>query len=162
MARPALSDIERKDAELIISRLVNTPLLKMESIHDARLRFVESRTIRVFEKGESWGTASDDLPIYTLPQNEFFSLLRMTDNNIQVQIERFNFGLDRWFTLGESHPPYFPWRIIMILSKCGERDLEMRFLHAYCTHFFDGARNGSKKDQLIVERAIGKGAWDYW
>ena len=117
---------------------------------------------KVFDDGLSWGDASGDLPIYSLNQNDFFDNIRATGNEFLVQVERFNFGLDRWFELGETHPPHFPWRIIIILSKRGEIELEIRFLSAYCKHFHDGARRGSRTDERIVERAIKKGAWDYW
>jgi len=162
MAKALLTAIERHEIELLIIRLDQTPLLSIASIRERKKEFEERRTKRVFEDGLSWGEASDDLPIYAMEQNDFFIHIKDTDNDIRTQIERFNFGLDQWFKVGETHPPYFPWRIIIILSKRGERILEQKFLAAYCRHFHDGARRGSRTDEKIVERAIKKGAWDYW
>lgn len=157
-----LDDHEREQIEKLILRLVETPILSKDSISDQCEAFQNDRMNNVFGDGLSWGEASGDLPIYSLNQDNFFANIRATNDDIIMQIERFNFGLDRWFKLGETHPPYFPWRIIIILSKRREFEIEIRFLSAYCKHFYDGARRGSRTDERIVERAIKKGAWDYW
>lgn len=135
---------------------------KFEDIRDKRDQFVKARRNRVFTDGQSWGEASDALEIYSMNQDDFFTHLKNVQDDLLLQIARFESQLNQWFEVGESHVPYFPWRIIIILSKRGESDLEMQFLAAYCRHFHDDARRGSRTDQMIVERAIKKGAWDYW
>lgn len=162
MAKASLGKTERHEVERLISRLERTAPLSFQDIHEKRDQFKEIRLQRVFEDGKAWGEASGVIPIYSMKQDDFFAHLKNTDNQILVQIDRFDQQLDLWFEVGESHAPYFPWRIIIILSKCGEKCLEKKFLAAYCRHFHDGARRGSRRDEMIVERAIKKGAWDYW
>ena len=162
MAKIPLNENELQAVKNLVSRLQKTQLLKYEDIADKRDQFVESRRKRVFTDGQSWGEASDALEIYSMDQDDFFAHLKSVQDDLILQISRFQSQLNKWFDVGESHAPYFPWRIIIILSKRGAGDLEMEFLAAYCRHFYDRARRGSRRDEMIVERAIKKGAWDYW
>jgi hypothetical protein len=138
------------------------PRLYLTTWRDKNNEFSARRIERVLIEGQSLGEASDNLPIYSLNESDFFAHLRETDDDLLEQISRFQFGLDQWFKFGEPHPPYFPWRIIIILSKRGEKDRENLFMASYCRHFHDRARRGSRTDEKIVERAIKKKAWDYW
>jgi hypothetical protein len=162
MAKSPLNEDERQKIVNLINRLQLTPLLEFNVIREKQEQFVEARKTHVFIDGKSWGEASDALEIYSMDQNEFFAHLTNVQDNLKLQISRFESQLHQWFEAGESHAPYFPWRIIIILSKRGERDLEIGFLGAYCRHFHDRARRGSKTDEMIVARAIKKKAWDYW
>lgn len=112
---------------------------------------------RMFKTGETIGKASGDLEIFNQSETDFRAEIQRTDNDLGIQIERFNHGLDRWFEYAYHHPPYYPWRIAVILSKRKERDREMRFLAAYCRHFWSmkGARY-----EMILARAEKKGAFD--
>ena len=162
MAKKPLSEVEEFAFQALVGRLDETKPLSDREAGEKHTGFNERVISRVFEEGMSWGRASGDLQIYDLCESEFFAHLRATDNDLLEQISRFQFGLDRWFEFGESHPPYFPWRIIIILSKRGESEKEKAFLSVYCRHFHDRARRGSRRDEVIVQRAIKKKAWDYW
>lgn len=122
-----------------------------------RRRWLISAAERMFETGEAMGKASGDLEIFAQPEADFRAELRSTDGDLGLQIERFNHGLDRWFEYAYHHPPYYPWRIAVILSKRKERNRETRFLAAYCRHFWD---TKGRRYEMILERAEKKGAFD--
>ena len=105
---------------------------------------------RMMRTGESYGQATDGPAILNQPRRQFQEELRSINDNLQAQIDLFNQGLDRWFEHGEMHPPYYPWRIAVILGKRRKRDKEFEFLTAYCSHFLH--RSGSR-DLKIKERA---------
>lgn len=112
---------------------------------------------KTLDEGQTYGQASGDLEIFDQPEADFRAEICATDNDLKTQIDRFNHGLDRHFEYGEYHPPYYPWRIAVILSKRKELDREKRFLAAYCTHFWDRV---GRRDQMILERAEKKGAFN--
>ncbi len=122
-----------------------------------RRTFLTGVTLRSIEPGGTLEKASGDLDLYNQEQSDFKAEMQSTDSNLAVQVSRFSHGLDRWFGQGIHHPPYFPWRIAIILSKERQVDRERDFLSSYCDHF--GDRKGSR-DEMIAARAIKKGAFD--
>ena len=142
--------------DALIMRLNDPPLLSKAKAAERHHPFIRAAINRMIEHGGSLGQASGNLAIYNQSEEAFKVEIRKTDNDLNGQIARFNFGLDRWFEYGESHPPYFPWRIAIILSKRREVDREKRFLASYCRHFWD--RKGNT-DEKIVARAEKKGAF---
>ena len=139
----------------LIQRLNETPLLTDQEEKIKHKRFISSVTDNMLDLGVNYGKASGDLSIYNQSEKKFKLHIRKIDNDLIRQISIFNFGLDRWFAYGEIHPPYFPLRIAIILSKNSEIALEKLFLSSYCRHFMD--RKGNT-DEIIVKRAIKKGA----
>ena len=156
----AMNDPNEYDAlDALITRLDDTPLLsetEEAELYRRRQIFLRAATIRLFEHSETYGQATGDLAIYNQSEETYRAEIRDTDSDLNVQIARFNFGLDRWFEYGECHPPYFPWRIAIILSKRRELAREKCFLASYCRHF--GDRKGNR-DEMIVARAKKKGAF---
>jgi len=150
---PELTEYELLDT--LIERLEKTPLLSKEDMNKKHKAFIKKVTNRMFDEGVSYGAASGDHDMYQQSEENFKSHLKNTDNNLKEQISVFNFGLNRWFEHGETHPPYFPMRIAIILSKRKELEKEKKFLAAYCRHFKDRIGN---TDQKITARAIKKGA----
>ncbi|MFA5593242.1 MAG: hypothetical protein WC989_08010 [Micavibrio sp.] len=151
----ALELSEYESIDQLIKRLENTPLLSREEAGERHKRFVKKAIDRMLDEGVSRGVAADDHEMYKQSEEEFKAHLKETDNDLKEQISIFNFGLNRWFEYGETHPPYFPLRIAIILSKRKELEKEKHFLAAYCRHF--KFRVGTT-DQKITNRAIKKGA----
>lgn len=141
--------------EKLILRLENTPLLSRAEADKKNKLFNEKIVNRMIDEGITRGVAADDHQMYNQSEHDFKVHLKDTDNDLFEQISILNFGLDRWFEYGETHPPYFPWRIAVILSKRKEFETEKRFLAAYCKHF--KFRVGTR-DQEITRRAIKKNA----
>jgi hypothetical protein len=151
--------VEHADFNALIERLNRTPLLSRTEEterYERRQNFLREAMVRMIENGETYGQASGDLAIYNQPEEFFREEIRNTDNDLNEQISRFNFGLDRWFEYGECHPPYFPWRIAVILSKRKDTEREQLFLAAYCRHFWN--RKGTR-DEAIVARAEKRGVF---
>jgi hypothetical protein len=154
-----IKDSDFAKLEALIARLNDTsPLTAKDEakLDERRHAFLRAATLRMIERGETSGKATGDLAIYNQTEESFRAELRNTDNDLGEQIARFNVGLDRWFEFGETHPPYFPWRVAIILSKSGEKEKEREFLAAYCRHFSD--RRGNR-DEMIVARAEKRGAF---
>lgn len=160
-SRPAENSRDEYELlETLIDRLSDTPVMTAaeEAALDAKRREKMTDWIGLMlDEGQAYAQASGNLPIYNQPEEGFRSEIRATDNDLRTQIDRFNFGLDRWFEMGESHPPYWPWRIVVILSKRKDLDREKRFLAAYCRHFW---KRKGRRDEMILERAEKKGAFD--
>jgi len=64
----------------------------------------------------------------------------------------FNAFLDSWFQHGEYHPPYYPWRIAVILSKQKLKAKEKEFLVAYCRHFRGRIGNTDEKIDVRAKK----------
>lgn len=154
---------DRDEYELLdalVDRLNNTPVMTaaQEAALDAKRRELMNDWIGgMLDEGLTYNQASGGPEIYNQPEADFKDELKRTDSNLRVQIDRFDAALDRWFETGEGHPPYWPWRIAVILSKRKELEREKRFLAAYCRHFWN--RKG-RRDEMILERAEKKGAFD--
>lgn len=146
--------------EALIDRLNDTPVMTsaQEAALDAKRRELMHDWIGgMLDQGLTYNQASGGPEIYNQPEGDFRAELKRTDSDLRVQIDRFQASLNRWFATGESHPPYWPWRIAVILSKAKELERERRFLAAYCRHFWN--RKG-RQDEMILERAEKKGAFD--
>ena len=152
-----LSEVLSEDEALeeLILRLENTEPLSREDAKKLNEPFMEKAIKRMIDEGLKLGEASNNHEMYNQSTQDFKAHLKNTDNDLMEQISIFNFGLDRWFEYGETHPPYFPWRIAVILSKRKEFEKEKRFLAAYCRHFKFSV---GTTDRKITERAFKKGA----
>jgi len=87
------------------------------------------------EMGDFIKAERPDLSILNQPEAEFRAELRSIDNDLSRQIEIVHEGLDHWFATGLMVPPYYAWRIAIILSKAKREDEEKAFLAAWCRHF---------------------------
>lgn len=160
VAAPPVED-DRDEYELLetlIDRLTETPALtpaREVALWD-KFREEDIDWLGMALEGKTYNEATGGMEIYNQPQADFKAEIRATDNDLRAQIDRFNVGLDRWFGMGETHPPYFPHRIAIILSKRNELERERRFLAAYCRQF---ARPTGYNDKVIL-RAEKKGAFD--
>lgn len=144
-----MTDTTKLDA--LISRLNSTPVMdsvKSEKLYNAYTRRAVSGMLIT---GNSYGVASGGLSILNQNEGEFRAELRDKSNNLNAQVSIFDEALDLWFNNGESHPPYYPWRIAVILSKNKLKKKEEEFLRAYSRHFKN--RRGGARDAKIKERA---------
>ena len=150
-----LRDGRDKNLNTLIARLNNTEPLNQNQEKKLYTSFMSNVTTKMLSTGETYGRASGGLPILNQSEEAFRKELRSIDNDIERQISIFQESLDRWFNHGEPHPPYYPWRIIIILSKLGKKEKEKEFLAAYCKHFLNWKGN---RDEKIVARARKLGA----
>ena len=149
-------DREEENAlKSLVDRLNSTKPLSVKEADQLGRAFREAAIKRMLETGATHGAATGDHPMYNQSEADFRQHIKNTDNDLLTQISTFNFGLDRWFKFGETHPPYFPYRIAVIISKRKELDWEKRFLASYCRHFRDRIGN---RDEKITQRALKKGA----
>lgn len=135
----------------LIERLNATPLLDENIAKSLYRAHLAKSATRMMETGESFGTASSGLSILNQPEESFKSELKRKNDDLESQLDIFNEALDIWFTHGEPHPPYYPWRIAVILSKAKRKDKEEEFLRAYSRHFKQ--RPGGARDAKINARA---------
>ena len=118
----------------LIARLNDTPVLSKREAE----RLSEKAREGLLEKllaGQTYGEAMGGLSILNQPEAEFRAELKSVDNDVGRQVEIVNEGLDLWFDKGEIPPPYYAWRIAVILSKSKRKDEERAFLKAWCKHF---------------------------
>lgn len=137
--------------DLLINRLNDTPVMNRENaskMYRERLRRVTQTMITT---GQSYGQASLAPAILNQDEAGFRRDLKNINDDLDAQIKIFDQGLDSWFQYGEPHPPYYPWRIAVILSKQRMKDKEEAFLRAYMRHF--KGRPGGARDAKIDDRA---------
>ena len=121
---------------------------KAKTLYRAHL---EKATSTMLHTGQSYGVASGGLSILNQPEEKFKSDIKRKNDDLDAQVDIFNEALDLWFLHGEPHPPYYPWRIAIILSKAKRKDKEETFLRAYSRHFKN--RLGGARDAKIEARA---------
>lgn len=98
-----------------------------------------------------------DLSILNQSEDAFRAALKAIDTDLDRQIEIVNEGLDTWFEIGLIVPPYYAWRIVIILAKEKRSEYEKAFLAAWCRHFgqmkgarFEALADRARKRGLIV------------
>lgn len=94
------------------------------------------------------------LSILKQPEEDFRSELRSIDNDLLKQVGNLQEGFDLWFEHGAVVPPYYAWRIAVILAKAKRPEDERAFLAAWCRHF--GRKVGGRFSAL-AERARKRG-----
>jgi hypothetical protein len=94
--------------------------------------------------------ANGELSILNQPEAEFRAELALIENDIDRQSEIIIEALNFWFTRGDAPPPYYAWRIAIILSKAKRKDDEATFLKLWCKHF--GSVRG-RRYEMLSERA---------
>lgn len=98
---------------------------------------------RMFKDGVSYGQASSAVlgpgqnPLEHLNQDQdaVQAHLRSIDNDLGAQMGILEGSFSLWFSIGEVVAPYYAWRVCLILRKAKRRDLELRWLSAWCRHF---------------------------
>lgn len=117
--------------------------------------FMRGMFARMEGSGSSFGDATGILPHLNRPDAKEY--LRSIDSDLLEQVRITQKCVKAWIEHGEHPPPYYPWRITVILRKIKNLEAERRFLAAYCKHFYNtlGSRNAK-----IAERAVKVGAYN--
>lgn len=150
--------------DALIRRLNHTDPLTQAN-HDALYqKHADERLDRLLGMGDAVETPAGlaaflhsekrGLTILNQPEDAFRAELKSIDNELERQIEIVNEGLDIWFDIGQSVPPYYAWRIAVILAKAKRPDDEKAFLAAWCRHF--GNMIGARYEAL-ADRARKRG-----
>lgn len=102
-----------------------------KKLYDKFIRKAASKMV----DGASFGIASGARDFYNQGYDDFREHLKNTDQDLEWQcgIVRENFL--KYTETGDRPPPYFAWRIAVILRKTKEHEREKAFLIAYCRHF---------------------------
>ena len=96
-----------------------------------------AQAFKTWKPGQTYGEAMGGLAILNQDEESFRSELKSVDHDLSRQISIVNEALDSWFGKGETPPPYYAWRIAVILGKAKRKSEEARFLNAWCRHFGD-------------------------
>lgn len=144
------AEIDRIDS--FIRVLEDSPPVDHMALHESTREQRLSEIDTMFSDGLSFGETTNAPPILNQPEEEFCAALKVIDNNIIEQIKIIEHCLPRWFSMGEFPPPYYAWRIAVILGKAKEYGRERKFLHAYLLNF-RSRFGGSRTDERLVERA---------
>jgi hypothetical protein len=114
------------------------------------------------ERGVSYGgaTGAPGTAVMTTNEAAFRSHLQAIDNQLAEQVRIVKEGVDHCFKNGEMPAPYYAWRIVVILRKAKQFELELGFLKAYTTLFHDGvgSRFGALRDRLVKAQGQGRTA----
>lgn len=111
---------------------------------------------RMLSEGLSYGEATNAPPILNQSEESFRAALKTINNDLVEQIKIIEHFLPRWHSFGDFPPPYYAWRIAVILRKSKEHGREREFLRIYLRHFRSSLR-GSRGDERLVERAAAMG-----
>ena len=117
-----------------------------------------ARRDKVWEKmmaGKTYGEASGGLAILNQPEEQFRAHLKSIDNDLDGMVKIVEESLDNWFGKGDVPPPYYPYRIAVILNKAKRKEEEAAFLEAWCRHFGDFV---GRRYEMIAARAKKLGA----
>ena len=129
----------------LCARLETTDPLN-EQLAKAKRRAATDNLLERMLAGQTYGEAVGDLSILNQHEDSFRAELKSIDNDIERQIDIIHEALDGWFGKGLAPPPYYPWRIAVILSKAKRKEEEKRFLSAWCRHF--GSWKGGRYEAL--------------
>jgi hypothetical protein len=128
-------DLELSKLFLLIKRLEATKPISQEELKTLR----NDRSF--FLKGKS-----------SISQDDFFAYLKTIKDDIDAQCQITNRFFDAHFYSGEQVPPAYPLRIAIILSKAKKKELELRFLNAWCKHYPKDTAVGTVYNKLIIRR----------
>ena len=149
MATSSLSPPDLDALRVLTECFESTPALTMQQM--AEFREQRRQTIgRMLETGQTWNQASEGPSFLSLPEQSFRQHLRETDNDLGEQVAILSQFLVRHLTIGEPIPPYYAWRVAIILRRAKLIDEEKRFLAAWCLHYPDGS--GGRRYAALVER----------
>ncbi|WP_299478120.1 HIRAN domain-containing protein [uncultured Roseibium sp.] len=132
----------------VIELMDSTPVMAPEKSQALSKAHFRKAWARMLETGETYGQAAGGLAFLNRSQDKVRGHLRSIDNDLAAQAEIVEDTFRDYLKTGEVPPPYYAWRIAVILSKAKRKDLEREFLASWCKHFPKG--NGSRYDDLVV------------
>ncbi len=147
-----LTPAEINRIDCFIKALEEAPFVDYMALHERTTEQRRSEIDRMFSVGLTFGEATNAPPILNQPEKEFRAALKAIDNDIIEQIKIIEHCLPRWFSMGDFPPPYYAFRIAVILRKAKEHGRERKFLRAYLINF-RSRFGGSRCDETLIERA---------
>jgi hypothetical protein len=148
-----LAEISRIDS--FIRVLEEAPVVDDIALRETAQKLYSSEIDRMFSDGLTFGEATNAPPILNQPEKEFRAALKAIDNDIIEQIKIIEHCLPRWFSMVDWPPPYYAFRIAVILRKAKEHGRERKFLRAYLIKFC--SRIGGRTVETLIERASDMG-----
>ncbi|GEM_PF-6221977 len=121
--------------ERLIHRLRSTARQSIEQAKKKRQAYIEKAFNTMLDTGKTLGQAAEGLDHLALPESEFRAHLKKIAGSLEEQVKITDTAIGLWFEHGQYPPPYYPWRITVILRKEKLFDVEKEFLTAYCRHF---------------------------
>jgi hypothetical protein len=137
-----METIDPRDLELLreLIRCLNSrPRLSVEERELKFKRYFRNVFTRMTEHAPTYGAGGPGMAPYSADLKQFNASLRSIDNNLREQLRIVTEGVEHYFCNGEYPPPYYAWRISVILRKLKLLALELAFLEAFYAKFFDGA-----------------------
>ena len=154
MEEIAVTGMQAREVEALISFIrsrnrlsyAETALLEKKR----RPNYLEDSEAQIASK--LGGLLKRENPLWFLSgaSEEVREFLRHRDNDLAFQIETVKGCFAAYFRDGEVPPPYYPYRIAVILRKAGLHSLERSFLEAWVSHFpgDGGGRNAVLQERL--------------
>ncbi|BFT30206.1 hypothetical protein D210916BOD24_13820 [Alteromonas sp. D210916BOD_24] len=149
-------DIDLEDLKNLILLLEDQPTISSEVERDMGRSFREKIFEKMLNSGETYGeaTGAPGMVSSTKNEDEFKDQLNEIDNNLLEQVRIVSEGVHHYFKTGEIPPPYYAWRIAVILRKIKEYELEARFCMGFSKHFDRGVGGRYSKIAERIEKAL--------
>jgi hypothetical protein len=142
----------------LTKRLKDSPILSHEDADKLRRAALSANMDKILS-GQTYGEATGGLAILNQDEATFKAELKSIDNDLGRQVEIVNEALDNWYEKGQVPPPYYAWRIAVILSKTKKKEEEKAFLEGWCKHFGDS--KGGRRYEALAARAKKMGvSWE--
>lgn len=109
---------------------------------------------RKVTRGEAMAWRKDITPlpreseIYSPNWDEHQAAFRETKQDLGFNCDFVRASFMRYLEIGEEVPPYFVWRIVVLLRKAGETGRELGFLRAWCRHQSTYVALGTREKKL--------------
>ena len=134
-----------------IALLDNAPKIDSAALWERSREQRLQEISRMLSEGFTYGEATNAPPILNQSEEDFRAALKAINDNLVEQIKIIEHCLDRWFSFGESPPPYYAWRVAVILRKAKEYGREREFLRVYLKNFQSPLEG--RRDRMLRERA---------
>lgn len=173
MSAPPKSSISAETAIPLPQDQIDRLLALIQTLqHEAPLPIAEARRRhkafssavmdRMFKDGISYGQASSAVlgpgqnPLEHLNQDQdaVRAYLHGIDNDLGAQLAILEGAFSLWFSIGEVVAPYYAWRVALILRKAKRRDLELKWLAAWCRHFCPKEYWNGQRFKALADRFL--------
>lgn len=156
-----METIDLNDVELLkeLIRCLNSqPRLSVEEKDLKFKKYFKDVFSRMREHSTTYGEESEGpgMAHYSPDLKVFKAGVKSIDNNLRAQLRIVAEGVEHYFQNGEYPPPYYAWRIAVILRKSKLLALELEFLEAFNAKFFDGVgqRYGQIGERIARLRSL--------
>ena len=141
MAPLAISERQMRSLEELIFLMQSRERVSSEEIElmrkNRRPDFLRDTKEQIEQKLSNIRGEANSMEFLTGPFDEVRNFISSQNNNIDFQIETTKNCFLEYFRIGLTPPPYYPFRIAVILRKANLVAVEQRFLEAWVSHFPD-------------------------